>query len=98
MGRLNQFDDIKCPKWMVDDLLKPTPTMMRPLSTRLFIHCKLSDRRDLSKLEQIVSLTKEHKKVLAFDWSISTLHYFDNILKSKGYNVICLTGIPPMIR
>ena len=92
--RLNQFDDIKCPKWMVDDdaFADAHDDEAAVYATLHSLVMKLSDRRDLSKLEQIVSLTKEHKKVLAFDWSISTLHYFDNILKSKGYNVICLTG------
>ena len=53
---------------------------------------QLSDERDQSKLNRILSLQKEHGKVLAFDWSVSTLHYFEGVLSKKGHNVICLTG------
>ena len=92
--KLNDFDDLKCPKWMTDDeaFADAHDDEAAVYATLHSLVSQLSKERDLSKLNCILSLQKEHSKVLAFDWSVSTLHYFEGVLSKKGHNVICLTG------
>jgi superfamily II DNA or RNA helicase len=92
--KLNDFDDLKCPKWMIDDeaFADAHDDEAAIYATLHSLVSQLSDERDQSKLNRVLSLQKEHGKVLAFDWSVSTLHYFEGVLSKKGHNVICLTG------
>lgn len=92
--KLNSFDDIKCPRWMIDDeaFADAHDDEAAVYATLRSLVSQLSDVRDQSKLNEILDLKNEHGKVLAFDWSVTTLHYFEGILSNRGYNVICLTG------
>jgi len=92
--RLLKFNDISTPKWMTDDgaFSEAHDEEASCYATLLTLVTRLSDKRDLSKLQRLTDLSNEHSKVLAFDWSIPTLHYFETVLSNRGKKVICLTG------
>ena len=64
--KLNDFDDLKCPKWMIDDeaFADAHDDEAAVYATMHSLVSQLSDERDQSKLNRILSLQKEHSKVL----------------------------------
>nr|WP_295922239.1 SNF2-related protein [uncultured Dyadobacter sp.] len=43
----------------------------------------LSDKREQSKVDQLIRQTKSHKKILAFDSTVITLDYLDKLISDK---------------
>jgi hypothetical protein len=93
-NKLTQINDVVAPRWMIDDqsFEEAHDDEAASYATILSLVKKLSPNRDESKLSHIIELSKKHGRVLAFDWSIPTLYYFENLLKAEKRKVICLTG------
>lgn len=92
--KLNEYPDISVPKWMIDDEAfgEVHDEELASYNTILMLTKKLSNKRDESKIDHLIRLAKKHHKVLAFDWSIPTLYYFNERVRQKGSDSICLTG------
>ena len=90
------FKDEYFPDWLVkkNKFLNACEEDIRIYSEINNLAKKLSGKRELGKVEQLIQITKKHKFILAFDSTVITLYYLRYLFSQKysDKNVLVASG------